>query len=373
MDFRPSVEQEMLRESARRFVTTEQSFEKRQRRLRDGGADDWAQFAELGWLAMAVDEADGGLGSEPTDIALICEELGRELSLEPFIAAGVLPARILGRAERSELVESLLTELSYGGLRVGVALLERESRYQLLQPCLEAVRQVDGTLRLSGSKILVAGGSSADWLIVSARLDGECVLLLVETAQAGVERSSYRTLDDVDAVDCRFCDVSVPGGQLLAFASGTAASLEQALDEARVCLCADVIGGMARAVEMTAEYLKIRSQFGKPLADFQALQHAVAEMFVELSDCRAMLCHALGALSLDESSRRRAVSGCKVKVMETAKEVLGMAIHLHGGIGVTSEYPVGHYLRRALVAERQYGDNEFHLQAYLDAQPRSVA
>ena len=371
MDFRPSVEQGMLRESARRYVSTEQSFEKRQRRLAQQGQDDWQKMSEMGWLAMAVSEDAGGIGSELTDVALVCEELGRGLSLEPFVACALLPALILNRAIRTPLVDSLLENI-VGGTRVSVALHERKSRYELLAPHVQAIGQTDGSLRLVGTKILVGGGGLAEWLIVSARLEAgavssPCALILVEAAQTGIERRCYRTLDDVEAADIEFSDVVVAADRVLGFAGETRICLEFALDEACICLCADVIGGMARAVEMTAEYLKMRTQFGKPLAEFQVLQHSVAEMFVELTGARAILCHALGALSGEERLRRRAVSGCKVKVMEAAKSVLGMAIHLHGGIGVTSEYPVGHYLKRAMVLERLLGDSEHHLQRYMQA------
>jgi acyl-CoA dehydrogenase len=370
MDFRPSVEQDMLRESVRRYLAAEQSFEKRRRRLAEGGPGDWEGLAAMGWPAMAVDEEAGGLGSGFADIAMVCEEFGRGLSLEPFAACGVLPARILNRAARTPVVAALLEHLA-GGARMAVALHEPAGRYELLRPRTVATPMEDGSYRLSGRKLLAVGGAAAGHLIVSARLAAGgaegCALFVVDAQAAGIERCTYRMLDDLEAADFGLADVRVGAEHLLAFAGGTQAGLEAALDEARVCLCADAVGGMDAAVAMTADYLKVRTQFGRPLADFQALQHAVAEIFVEAAGARAMLYQALGALDTDAGRRRRAVSGCMVKVMEAARDVFGTAVHLHGGIGVTSEYPVGHYLRRTLVAERLLGDNEFHLQAYLNA------
>jgi acyl-CoA dehydrogenase len=124
---------------------------------------------------------------------------------------------------------------------------------------------------------------------------------------------------------------------------------------------------MSRALELTVEYLHVRRQFGKALSEFQALQHAVAELFVDVSDAKSMLYQAVAALGGPVRTRRKAVSGCVVKVMSAAREVAGMAVHLHGGIGMTDEYPVGHYLRRVMVSERIYGDLEHHLQRYLSA------
>lgn len=378
MDFNPSIEQDMLRDSARQFISTELSFERRQRRLAGGEHDDWSRLADLGWLAMAVPEDADGLGSSAADLAILCEELGRGLCLHPFIGCAVLPARLLAIAEQGDNRREVLAAIASGQRRVAVALYEHGRRFDVFQPVTRADRLTDGSFRVNGSKVLVHGASNADTLIVPARVassaasGSDFALLLVDARLPGVSRRAYRTLDDVDAVDVAFNDVPVAADNVLVFAGSARYALEHALDEAIVCLCADVVGAMSIAVDMTAEYLHLRKQFGKPLADFQALQHAVAEMFIEMSDARSMLYQAIGALTSTPQERRKGVSACKVKVMEAAKQVTGMAVHLHGGIGVTTEYPIGHYLRRVMVAERLYGDNEHHLQRYM-GEPRTGA
>lgn len=374
MDFNPSIEQDMLRDSVRQFVGAELSFETRHQRLASKGESKvWTQFAELGWLAMAIPEDLDGLGSSVADLAILCEELGRGLVHEPIANCSVFPARILALAERSAVSSDALTGLASGERRLAVALHEPNKRFDVFGPAVEARRTEAGDWCINGVKLLVQGGAAADTLIVSARMSDNhgdepaFGLLLVDVNQPGVARQPYRTLDDIAVADFTFSDAVVPFDHVLAFPSGPENALEFAIDEAIVCLCADIVGAMSGAIDMTAEYLRLREQFGRPLAEFQALQHSMAEMFIDLSDARSMLYQAIGALSASPEERRRGISGCKIKVMEVAKKVTGMAVHLHGGIGVTTEYPVGHYLRRVMVAERLFGDNEHHMQRYLEA------
>jgi acyl-CoA dehydrogenase len=375
MDFTLSSEQEMLRDSVRKFVSSELSFETRQLRLASTGPDDtWARFAEFGWLAMPVPEADDGLGSSVADLVLMCEELGRGLCVKPFVEHAVLPARLLAAAGSAACREAL-AGLAAGQHRVAVAAYEKGRRFDVIRPETTAVRQEDGSYRLTGSKILVTGGANADGLAVIARVDArqagvpEVAVMLMDAGAPGVTRRGYRALDDVEMADVSFEDVAVPADGLLAFGCGAIEAIERAFDEAVVCQCADAVGAMSRALELTVEYLHLRRQFGKTLSEFQALQHAVAELFIEVSDAKSMLYQAAGALERGIHERRKAVSGCKIKVSGAAKQVTGTAIHLHGGIGVTSEYPVGHYLRRVMVAERLYGDHQYHLERYLSQHP----
>ncbi|MFC5463075.1 acyl-CoA dehydrogenase family protein [Massilia niabensis] len=368
MDFRLSGEQEMLRDSARRYLLAEQSFENRQQEAKDYRGN-WEQLSELGWLALAVPEDLGGLGSGVEDLAILGEEMGRALSLDPFVGCGVLPTRIIDRIDRADKREQVLAQIAGNETRIAVALYEPGRRYDLSAAGMLAARTDDGAYRLHGTKILVSGGAGANQLIVSAQIrdratePGGPALFLVDAKLSGIACHAYQAIDDSSVADFTFDEVEVPADALLAVSGG--ALLEDAVDDAIVCLCAEALGGMEKAIEMTADYLKLRAQFGRPLAEFQVLQHTVAEMFIEASDARSMLYRALATLPASGAERRKAVSACKVKIMEAAKWVAGTAVHLHGGIGVTCEYPVGHYLRRVLVSERSFGDNAYHLERYL--------
>ena len=349
MDFRLSTEQQMLKDGARGYLA-----ERHESR--------WPTFAELGWLAMPASEDDGGLGSSVEDIAILCEELGRALAPEPFVASALLPIRILERCATHQ--DELLAAIIDGSRRVAVALSERNRRYDWLHADTSAARDANG-FALSGAKTLVSGGAEADCLLVSATLPatGKLALFRVEANHAGIAKRTYSTIDGMDVADFRFDQVRLDAAALLC--DDAAAILERGIDEALVFHCADALGCMDRAIEMTAEYLKLRKQFGKTLAGFQALQHTMAEMFIEADSARSIVYKALAALRASRDARRRAVAACRVKCMGAAKWVAGTAIHLHGGIGVTCEYPVGHYLRRIVVAERSQGDEQHFLDHYL--------
>lgn len=366
MDFRLSLEQEMLRDSARRYISTEHSFEKRAKHARDPAHDSWSELVELGWLALGVPEDNGGIGSSVEDLAILSEEMGRGLFIESFIGCAVLPTRLLSYCPGTAQREAALEAIATGDARIAVALYESGRRYALAHPVTEAKCNEDGTYRLSGSKIAVCGAAGAKRIIVSASIEaGEPALFLIDADAAGIERRAYAAIDDERMCDLTLREVHAREEDLLVRGEVAGVAVEHATDDAIVCLCADILGGMEKAVELTAEYLKIRMQFGRPLAEFQALQHATAEMFIETSNARSILYRAIAALSGNAQERRKAISACKVKVMSSAKSVIGMAVHLHGGIGVTCEYPVGHYLRRVLVAERLFGDNEYHIERYI--------
>ncbi|AEG50865.1 acyl-CoA dehydrogenase domain-containing protein [Sphingobium chlorophenolicum L-1] len=367
MDFRLSSEQEMLKDSARRFVTAELDYEARAKHV-IAGSDRWATLAEMGWLMLPISEAYGGLGSKLEDISLICEELGRGVAIEPFVTCGFMPSRLLDLSDAACAGETLPL-LASGEVRFAVALYEAATRYDLTGLGTIATASGDGYV-LNGRKPLVFGGAEAGQIIVAAAsANGEGVALyLVPADAAGVSRRAYRTIDNLPVADIVFDNVALGAGALLAEAGRAEAVLKQAIDETIVLLCMDAVGCMDRAIEMTAEYLHVRQQFGQPLAAFQALQHGVANLFIDANEARSLTYRAMAACAQDDAGERaRAVSACKFSVMETARRVTGQAVHFHGGIGITCEYPVGEYLRRMLVAEQIFGNGAYHLHRYLDA------
>lgn len=370
MDFRLSEEQQLLRDSARRYFTTEGSADARRRRGAAQGAEDWARLAEFGWIAAPVPEAFGGLGSAIEDIAVLCEEMGRGLALASFIGGALLPARVLASCAEQGRGQRLLRALADNTTRLAVALYEPDRRYEL-RPAMRAVAMDDGSWMLSGLKSLVAGGAEAEVLVVAASVDSakdedaEPAMFAVRTDQAGVVRRVYETLDGVRVADFHLEQVVIPAAEQLVAPACTLAILENALDEATLCLCAETLGCMDQAIALTADYLKVRKQFGKTLAEFQVLQHAVAEMSIDANSARSTVYRAMSAMTAPRRERQRAISGCFIKVMQAAKSVTGTAVHLHGGIGMSCEYAVGHFLRRVLVSERAFGDREHHLARYL--------
>lgn len=363
MDFRASSEQDMLRDGARRFVSAQLDFDSRAARGASG--DHWLEMAEMGWLMLPVPEAYDGLGGGIDDIALIAEELGRGLALEPYVEAGVLPAQLIALAATPEQCATILPELAMGSARVAVALHEPRRGFDLA-PLEMHAEPNGGAFRLSGCKVGVEGGVTASHVIVSAKLTGEAALYLVPADSTGIERIDYDAIDGRILSDFTFNDVVVEGARRLVGEMKASAAIAQAVDTAIVAQCAEALGGIDRAIELTADYLKIRQQFGQPLAGFQALQHGVADLFIEANDARSIVYRAMSMIDAPASERARAVSACKVKVMAAARDIIGKAVHYHGGIGVTTEYSVGHYLQRALMLEQRFGNSALHFERLME-------
>ncbi|HET8880870.1 MAG TPA: acyl-CoA dehydrogenase family protein [Solimonas sp.] len=359
MDFRPSQEQVLLRDSVRRYFENAGDDA-------DDDTRDWRQFADFGWLAMPVPEADGGLDAGLVDLAIVCEEIGAALARAPFVAGAVLPARVVARCPAAAARTAILSALADGTQRYALAAYEAPRRYELSSPATRAERAADGRYRISGGKTLVAGGAQADRLLVTAAIgsDARPALFVVDARAAGVRRRVYAAVDGLPVADFEFA--AVDAGAPLALPDAAPSALDAALDEATICLCADLIGGIDQAVRQTAAYLRLRKQFGRPLAEFQALQHTVAEMSIEANSARSLLYRAIAAHGTDDAAQRvRAVAGCAIKTQQVAKWVAGTAVHLHGGIGMTCEYAVGRHLLRALVGERLLADREHQLARYL--------
>lgn len=356
----------MLRDLARRYLADD--FAARRSGDKKHESTVWRGFADLGWLALMAPEEAGGLGWDIADAVVLTEEMGRALSPQLYVWSAILAMGLVGLAENGPEQLDLLAAMATGERRLSPALYEPKRRYNV-EPETRATKSELG-YRLTGEKCLVLGGHIADTLVVTARLDDNSIaLFMVPANHAGIVRTRYATIDDSDAMDVCFEQV-VLGDDAL-FAVTTAEAIDDVIDKARLALCADALGALQSAVEMTAEFLKTRTQFGQPLANFQALQHTIVEMYIEVDLIRSSIFNALAAHQRGVGAEfQRAVSSCWVKTFDVAKDIAGMAVHLHGGIGMTTEYPVGHYLRRVMLSERSFGNVEHHFVRYMEGSSR---
>ena len=362
MNFDLTDDQRLLQETVARFVADRYGFEARSAMLAlPGGRDPavWTEMAELGLLGLPFAEADGGFGGGGTETMILMEEFGRGLVVEPFLSAIVLAGGILRDAATAEQRARWLDGIIGGTQRLAVAFSEpRGSRY-----AVEARSTVAVDDRLTGEKIAVLGGDQADALIVSARTpDGGTALYLVDAAAPGVQIRGQAGYDGGRVATVLLENVAgerIPGDG--------AAILTRALEEANAALCAEAVGAMAAALDLTTEYLKTRKQFGVPIASFQALQHRAVDMLMQLELARSMAIFA--AVSLDQPPQARAanIAAAKVQIARSARFVGQQAIQLHGGIGVTSEYKIGHVFKRLTAIETLFGDADHHLDALADA------
>jgi alkylation response protein AidB-like acyl-CoA dehydrogenase len=364
LDFRLSDEQTLLKESAERFVSDEAGFQ----HAREGNAfspANWKTMADLGWLMLMIPEDRGGLGGSAIDAALLTESFGRGLVVTPFVSNAVVAAGLLARADAGEH-GALLEAIGAGDAIVALATEETSSRYDLARAATTATRMTDGFI-LSGEKIVVQDGGIADHFLVSAKLDNKIALFRVAKDAAHLGVRAYRTIDHFSACDLTFTET--PATLVIADA---AAPLDRAIDEACVLLAAEALGCMEAALGITAEYLKTRKQFGRTLSSFQTLTHRVADCYVQCEHLRSLLLRALSFLNSDVRQRGAAASGVLVKAIEAGEFVCGQAIQLHGGIGMTEEYIVGHYYKRIRALGRTYGDLAHHRRRHIELTQRSA-
>ncbi|UVE18440.1 acyl-CoA dehydrogenase family protein [Pseudomonas sp. LS44] len=370
MDFSLNEEQQMLAEMVSRFIEREYDFEKRRKLAETAqgwSQDNWNALAETGLLALNVPEDFGGLNATPTETLLVMEGFGRGLLLEPYVSTAVVGAALLGKIGSAELQAELLPELAAGNLRVALAALEPQARFDLNDVTTSAKVQGNDFV-LSGRKAVVSAADSAQKLIVSARTSGGqhdkagISLFLVDTAAAGVTLRTFPALDGQHVSEVQLDNAPAT---LLGNVDQGFADLEWAVDRAAFALCAEAVGAMAKLTELTIEYLQTRKQFGVAIGSFQALQHKVADMLGAVEQARSITYYAAANLDNDSQvERRKAVSSAKSLIGRTGRFVGQAAIQLHGGMGMTDELSCGWYAKRLLCIDMSWGDADHHVELY---------
>ncbi len=368
MDLDLTDEQQMLRDGARRFFREHYGFDVRRALLASEtgmSAGCWARYAELGWLALGQPEEAGGWPCTFVETAILLEEFGRALALEPYVSTVVLCGHILARCDHGGAARAELQAVVEGRDRLALAHDEVGGRYDTERPSVVAGRRGEDFL-LRGCKSWVLDAQAADRLIVSARPEGagDLALFLVDATAAGVRMSTYSLVDGTRAADVVLDDVRVPATCLLADEVAAPVVLREAIDRAALARVAMALGAMEAVLQMTADYLKTRVQFGQPLGRFQALQHRLAEMFVEVQEARSILCCGLAHIDAPAVPRGAMVSAAKVVAVNAARIVGAQAIQLHGSIAMTAEYAAGHYYTHLLAFEKLYGDADWHLDRF---------
>lgn len=375
MDFDLSDEQRLLKESVDRVLADRYGFDKRRAYLAGPGGwsrELWAQYAELGLLALPFPEEHGGFGGGAVETMVVMEGFGRVLALEPFLATVVLCGTALNLAGSAAQKAALLPQIAEGKLRLAFAHGERQARYDLADVMTTATKTAGGW-RLDGGKSVVVHGDGADRLIISARIAGErndpdgIALFLVDPAASGVARRGYRMRDGTGAAEIALGGVEVAAADVLGEPGAGLAIVERVVEAGIAATAAEAVGAMETLLALTLEYLKTRQQFGRPIGQNQALQHRATEMMMALEQGRSL--EILAAFAIDEpdaARRAHTMSTVKVGVGQAAKFVSQNAVQLHGGIGMTEEYAVGHYFRRIMVIEHTFGDITHHLSRLAD-------
>ena len=369
MDFNFSEDQEQLRDTVKRWVTKDYTFERRNKIIAAGrgtggfDAGAYQELAALGLCGLNVPESHDGLGMGAVDAMVVMEELGRGMVMEP-IGQTLIASRVLAAFGDAALQSAWLPKLAAGEAILSLAYQESGSRHNLAA-CKATASAASGGYVLTGRKTLVSAGDEVTGYIVSANLNGKLALFVVERATSGtnasVKATGFGTQDGSRAADVVFTDAAAT----LLTTDGQAA-LALAVDAGIALLCAEAVGVMDVSLAMTTEYMNTRKQFGVVISSFQALRHRVADMKMQLELARSMSYYAALKMDVPAEERRACMARAKYQIGQSMRFVGQSAVQLHGGIGVTDEYMVSHCFKRLTQLEMTFGDSLHHLQEVSD-------
>jgi alkylation response protein AidB-like acyl-CoA dehydrogenase len=372
MNFDLSEDDAALQDSVARWVQQRYPFDARRKLAANApgfSREHWREMAQLGWLALPFDEALGGLDGGPLGTMLLMEQLGKGLVLEPYLPTVLLFGALMQHSatQREEWVSKVIDGSVLGAL----AWQERHGRHDLADVQSTLQPAGDGFV-LSGEKALVFNGAAADQLIVSARSCGGrfdaagISLLRVPADAAGVQRNLLQLMDGQWVANIRFDRVRVTAEQLL-FAPGEGfAPLQDAVRGAMLALCAESLGIMQVLQATTLDYVKTRKQFGVTIGSFQALQHRLVDMFTALEQTRSLLYRAVCSAGEGSADALRDLLALKVMVGRCGRLIGGEAVQMHGGMGMTDELPVGHYMKRQMVIDSSFGDADWQRRRFAE-------
>lgn len=374
MDFSFTEEQQMLQDSVQKFVQKNYDFDTRRKILADAkgySEKNWQLFAELGWFTVPFAEDVGGFGGSAVDLIVMMEEFGKGMVVEPFVPVAVLCGSLISELANEPQKAELIPAIMGGEVQLACAFSEPDSRFNLANVATTATRQGDKIV-INGTKIAVLNGADAQQLLVVARsagkqLDSEGIsLYLVPADSAGISRRGYQNVDGHSAAQITFKNVTVDAGSCLGKEGSALGALSKAVDRATIAVAAEAVGGMDSLLQKTVEYSKTRKQFGVAIGTFQALQHRMADMFVECQLAKSIV--MMAAMKLDSSAsdqeKAKAVSAAKSRVGKAIFKVGQEAVQLHGGIGMTDELDVAHLFKRVTAIETLFGNTDFHTSRY---------
>ncbi len=363
MDFDLNETQQLFKSSARELFAQECPPEAVRAMIEKGEPYSdglWQKLVEQGWTGLIFDEADGGMGLSLVEMAVAFEEMGRALVPSAYLStvplAGSLIAATGSAAQRNQYLKSICE----GETKATVALLEAGGDWQLDAVQLAATETASG-LTLNGTKLFVSDAGAVDTIITAARAGSDIVLALVASRAPGL---AIKPMPSVDATrhlyEITYDNVEVAAADVLARGEAARAALAHALDVATVALVAEMVGGMQWMLDTTVEYAKTRKQFGKPIGQFQAIQHHCADMLLLTESARSAVYHAAWLMENDAKAAQAAVSIAKAYASDAYREVGNFGIQVHGGIGFTWDEPMHFYYKRAKASELMFGDATYH-------------
>ena len=369
MNFNYTDDQRMLSETLTRFLGDNYSHDHRMQAAQSDigyNQDTWRELCELGIAGALLPESCGGYGGTGFDISVVFEALGRSLVVEPLLSTAAICANLLNDCSEHSNQSALIEKAIAGDVRLALACYEKNQRYSVNTPNCSAEKQASGWM-LAGDKTMVLNGDSADYLIVTAQTgEGDPALFLLPKDVKGQTITPYPTVDGGRACDLHLDNIELADDSLLHSGAETLNLLELAIARANVALGAEALGAMETCKDMTVEYLQTRKQFGVPIGKFQALQHRMVDVMIEIEQSRSALINAAASLDDDRVSREKNISAMKNLIGRAARLMAEESIQMHGGIAMTWEYALAHYAKRLVMIDHWFGDTDYHLQRFID-------
>ena len=328
----------------------------------------WKEMVNLGWSGILIPEEYGGFDFGMVGMGSIFEEMGKTLTPSPLFATGVLGASLISLGGNDSQKQTLLPKIVEGSLTTALA-LEENNRHSPSVISTSATKSGEN-YEISGEKTFVIDGHSANLLIVAARTEGSIddesgiTLFMLDPKTDGLEITKTSMVDSRNSAQVKLRNVVVSSSDILGGLNNGSGILENVLDRAQIAISAEMLGNASQAFQITLEYIKERKQFGAVIGTFQALQHRAAEMYSEIELTKSSVIAACNAVDENSNDLKRMASLAKFKAGETNHLVTNEAIQMHGGVGVTDEYDVGLYLKRARVTEQIFGNSEYHIDRY---------
>ena len=361
MNLSYTEEQVMLREQIQKFCETEYDFYKREEVVKsenDFDANAWSLFAEQGWLSMPFSEESGGFGFGPIELSILFEEFGKSLVIEPYLSNVVLAGSVLDKSNFEDKVE-LIENICSGAMHVSLAYAEASHSYEYLKPDTNVSDN-----KLNGTKTLVLNGNNASKVIVSCVRNGELSLVLVDTTADGVSFNTFRTIDEQTCAEFTFENVSIQDSDIIASGDEAKNLLTETINLATLCISAEAVGCMVSCYNKTVQYTKEREQFDQPISNFQVLQHRMVDMFIDSELAKSLLFKAMLEVDADSEDKFKHVSALKAHVGKFGKLSAQNAVQLHGGMGVSEEMMIGHYLKKMVAIDAMFGNADYHLKSF---------
>ena len=355
-------EQNMLREQIQKFCESEYDFYKREEIVKSSNDFDenvWNLFAEQGWLSMPFSEQSGGLGFGPIELSILFEEFGKALVIEPYLSTVVLSGTLLDKStfsEKNDLIEKICT----GSIHISLAYAEVDNGYDYLSPSTT----LDSKFALNGTKTLVLNGSNAEKIIVTCTNDDTLNIVVLDANTSGVSINSFSTVDGQSCSEISFENVKLDKSNIISTGNDAENLLKETINLATLCICAEAVGCMESCYHKTLEYTKGREQFGQPISGFQVLQHRMVDMFIESELAKSLLIKAMLEVNNRSDEMYKHVSALKSYVGKSGKLSAKEAVQLHGGMGVSEEMMIGHYLKKMISIDALFGNADYHLKTF---------